>query len=53
MCPYFGHEISLENQLTLDNAFIYPRWLGVIFCQMFVVVTIETFDFGEVHALPS
>ncbi len=52
MCPYFGHENTLENQFTLDNAFTYPRWLGAVLCQMFIVVTIETFDFGEVPASP-
>jgi hypothetical protein len=46
--PYFNHKAPLENQLTLGNAIIYPRWLGAILCQMSVVATIETFDFGQV-----
>jgi hypothetical protein len=46
--PYFGHKAPLENQLTLGNAIIYPRWLGAILCQMSVIVTIETFDLGQV-----
>jgi hypothetical protein len=46
--PYFSHETPLENQLTLSNVVTYLRWFGVVLCQIFVVVTIETFDFGHV-----
>ncbi len=28
--PHFGHETPLENQLTLGNVVIYPRWLRLI-----------------------
>jgi hypothetical protein len=48
MGPYFGHKTPLEDQLTLGNAVIYPRWLGAILCQMSIVVTLETFDLGQV-----
>jgi hypothetical protein len=38
----------LENQLTLGNVLVYLRWLEVVLHQVFVVVTIETFDLEHV-----
>ncbi len=46
--PYFGHETSLNNKLTLGNAFNYPWWFGVVLCQMSMVIIFETFDIGQV-----
>jgi hypothetical protein len=48
VCPYFSHEAPLENQLTLGNALTYPKWLGVVLHQMSIVITIKTFDLGQV-----
>ncbi len=48
MCLYFGHKDPLENQLSLSNAFTYPRWLGAILHQMFIVITIKTFHIRQI-----
>jgi hypothetical protein len=48
MGPYFDHETPLENEFTLGYVIIYPRWLGAIFHQVPVIVTIETFDLQKV-----
>jgi hypothetical protein len=41
---YFGHKAPSENFVALGNAIIYPRYLGAIFLQMFLIVKIETLD---------
>jgi hypothetical protein len=44
MGPYFDHETPLENELTLGNVITYPRWLGTIFHQMPMIITVEALD---------
>jgi hypothetical protein len=38
----------LENQFSLGNALICPKWLGAILRQMFVVITILKIDISQV-----
>ncbi len=48
MGPYFNHKAPLENFVTLGNVIIYPRCLGAIFPQVFVIVKIEALDLQEI-----
>jgi len=48
MGPYFDHETPLENELTLGNVIIYLRWLGAIFHQGLMIVTIEALDLQKI-----